>query len=266
MRLRWQSRLSNKKAKFLTSQTGNNKQKPIIKPLSFIKLIVLIILFVILLSVLTAIIIEWRVSPVIRAWGQTRAISLATRAINLAIEETMAISMSATEMASIMVDAEGRLQAIQYNTGEINRVSSAATHKVLQSLLNLGNEIFPVPLGQILGLDFIAGWGPGIPIKILPAGAVTTTPISSFQSAGINQTIHRIYLDVNVEMRVIIPLVEATLPVSTRVPIIEEVIIGAVPSWYFAPGGLVGGFAQTPGSDSQQSNVEFDLASFTFDF
>ncbi|NMB38243.1 MAG: sporulation protein YunB [Firmicutes bacterium] len=262
MRLRWQSKLYRKKNYSSSVKADKLQQKQVKKPLPLLKFILLIIMFIILLSVLTAIIIEWRVSPVIHAWAQTRAIGLATRAINLAIEETMAISISTAEMAVIKSDDQGQIQAIQYNTGEINRVSSSATHKVLQSLFNLGDEIFPVPLGQLLGLDFLAGWGPGIPIKIIPAGSVTTTPVSSFHAAGINQTIHRIYLDVKVEMRVVIPWTSVTLPVSTRFPIIEEVIIGSVPSWYFAPGGIVGGFGHTMESDRQKSDIEFDLTDF----
>ncbi len=205
--------------------------------------ILLVILFFIFFTAITAMLIEWRMSPVIRTWAETRAINLATRAINIAVEETMAASISESQIANVITDKQGNLQAIQYDTGEINRVSSQATHKIQQSLNNLGEEQFPIPIGQITGLDFLAAWGPDIPIRVIPIGSVQTAPMSSFEGAGINQTWHRVVLDIQIRMQVAIPLVSHEFPVSTRIPIVEEVIIGSVPSWYFAPSGTVGGFS-----------------------
>lgn len=254
-RLRWQSPYRSLPGKKITPITdaGSSDRWPLSR------YILLTILSIVLFLVIVAMVIDKRVSPALLAWAESRAVTLATRAINLAVEETMATSMSMVEMSTIITDAEGKIQAIQYNTGEINRVSSAATHKVVQALLNLGNESFPIPLGQFLGLDFLAGLGPEIPLKVVPAGAVTTTPISSFVAAGINQTIHRIYLEINVDMRIVVPLASVTMPVSTRIPIVEEIIVGSVPSWYFASGGIVGGFDQFTDSRST-SAVEFKLA------
>ena len=194
-----------------------------------------LILFILMLfSVLTVMIAEKRLGPVLRTWAETRAISLATRAINVAVEEMMAVNLSQVAMAELIRDGEGRLQAIQYDMGEVNRVSSQATHKILQTLTNMGQEVFPIPAGQLTGLDFLASWGPGIPVRMIPIGGLTTTPVASFESAGINQTWHRVLLDVQVVMRIAVPLVAEEILVSTQVPILEEVFIGSVPTWYFA--------------------------------
>ena len=194
-----------------------------------------LILFILMLfSVLTVVIAEKRLGPVLRTWAETRAMSLATRAINVAVEEMMAVNLSQVTMAELIRDDEGRLQAIQYDMGEVNRVSSQATHKILQTLTNMGQEVFPIPAGQLTGLDFLASWGPGIPVRMIPIGGLTTTPVASFESAGINQTWHRVLLDVQVVMRIAVPLVAEEILVSTQVPILEEVFIGSVPTWYFA--------------------------------
>ncbi len=197
-----------------------------------------LVLFIILLfSVITLMIAEGRLAPVLRTWAQTRAMSLATRAINVAVEEMMAVSLSSTTMAHLIHDGDGSLRFIQYDMGEVNRVSSQATHKILQTLNNMGEEIFPIPLGQLTGLDFLASWGPGIPVRMIPVGGLTTTPVASFDSAGINQTWHRVLLDIQVTMRVAVPLMAEEIIVSTQVPILEEVIIGKVPTWYFTGQG-----------------------------
>lgn len=193
----------------------------------------LTVLILTLFSVLTLMVVEKRLAPVLHAWSQTRAISLATRAINVAVEEMMAMSLSSTTMSYLIRDGQGNLQGIQYDMGEVNRVSSQATHKVLQTLNNMGQEVFPIPLGQLTGLDFLASWGPGVPVRMIPVGGLTTTPVASFESAGINQTWHRILLDIQVQMRVLVPLLAEEIVVSTQVPIVEEVFIGSVPTWYF---------------------------------
>ncbi len=194
----------------------------------------LVLLILVLFAVLALMIAEGRLAPVLRTWAETRAMSLATRAINVAVEEMMAVSLSSTTMAHLIRDGEGNLQAIQYDMGELNRVSSQATHKILQTLNNMGEEVFPIPLGQLTGLDFLASWGPGIPVRMIPVGGLTTTPVASFESAGINQTWHRVLLDIQVRMRIAVPLMSEDILVSTQVPILEEVFIGSVPTWYFA--------------------------------
>lgn len=196
-----------------------------------------LVITVLLLATITLMVVEHRLAPVLYAWAETRAVSIATRAINVAVEEMMATTLSVVELATVLRDAEGNIQAVQYDMGEVNRVSSLATHKILQTLNNLGEEIFPIPLGQLTGLDFLASWGPGIPVRMIPVGGLTTTPVASFASAGINQTWHRIALDIQVNMRVVVPLRSTEILVSTQVPIVDQIFIGQVPMWYFGPQG-----------------------------
>lgn len=187
-----------------------------------------------LFSVLGLILVEVRLAPVLHAWAETRALSLATRAINLAVEEMMAATLTGTTLAHLIRDNQGNLQGVQYAMGEVNRVSSQATQKILQILNNMEGENFAIPSGQLTGLDFLAARGPGIPVRMIPIGGLTATPVASFESAGINQTWHRVLLDIQVRMRIAVPLVSEEIIVSTQVPLLEEVFIGSVPSWYFA--------------------------------
>ena len=78
----------------------------------------LVLFILVLFSVLALMIAERRLAPVLRTWAETRAVSLATRAINVAVEEMMAVSLSSTTMAHLVRDGEGNLQAIQYDMGK----------------------------------------------------------------------------------------------------------------------------------------------------
>ena len=62
-------------------------------------------------------------------------------------------------------------------------------------------------------------------------------------------------------MRVAVPMLVHEFPVQTRVPIVEEVIIGSVPSWYFAPGESLADFLSLI-RRNESSTIEFDLFNF----
>ena len=75
----------------------------------------------------------------------------------------------------------------------------------------------------------LAGSGPSVRVKIVPAGAVTTEFVSEFSSAGINQTRHRIFLQVHTTVQMIIPTGTQSAAVSAHVPVAESIIVGDVP-------------------------------------
>ncbi|HPT82289.1 MAG TPA: sporulation protein YunB [Limnochordia bacterium] len=194
-----------------------------------------LLLFILaLFAVVTVMIVESRLQPVMQAWAKTRATSLATGAINRAVEEVLGETLESTTLAKLIRDAEGSLQGVQYNMGAVNRVSSQAAQRILEALSRLEQETFSIPLGQLTGLSFLAARGPGIPVRMLPVGTLTATPVASFESAGLNQTWHRVLLQVQILIRVAAPFMAEEVVVSARVPILEEIFMGAVPSWYFA--------------------------------
>lgn len=194
--------------------------------------LVLFILF--FFSVLGLLIVEGRLAPVLHTWAQTRAVALATHAINQAVEDVLGEALSSTDIAHLIRGSDGSLLGVQYDMGAVNRVSSRASQQILEALSGMGQETFSIPLGQLTGLHFLAARGPGIPLRMLPVGALIAKPVASFESAGLNQTWHRVLLDIEVTLRVAAPLLAEEIVVATRVPLVEEIFIGAVPNWYFA--------------------------------
>ncbi|NMB01867.1 MAG: sporulation protein YunB [Firmicutes bacterium] len=194
-----------------------------------------LVLFIVALFLAVALmLVEGRLAPVLHTWAETRAMNLATSAINTAVEEFMAETLSNTTLAHLIRDGNGNLQGVQYDMGEINRLRSQATQEILLTLDNMEAQAFGIPLGQLTGLDFLATRGPSLPVRMIPVAGLTIKPLASFESAGINQTWHRVLLDVQVRMRVAVPLLSEEILVSTQIPLVEEVFMGTVPSWYFA--------------------------------
>ena len=78
----------------------------------------------------------------------------------------------------------------------------------------------------------LAKYGPQLKVSIEPIGTVSVNFKTSFQSAGINQTRHRIYLEAKTQVKVVIPLTTSTKEVKTEIPICETIIVGDVPQSY----------------------------------
>ena len=74
--------------------------------------------------------------------------------------------------------------------------------------------------------------GPDINIKIYLTGSTQTQILSVFSDAGINQTLHRLYLTVTGSVAVAVPGLPSTISTSTQVLMSELIIIGEVPQTY----------------------------------
>ena len=67
-------------------------------------------------------------------------------------------------------------------------------------------------------------------INLEQIGNITSTYESIFESAGINQTRHKIYLNVSMKMRVVIPLNSKEVEISCQIPISETIVVGKIPN------------------------------------
>lgn len=53
---------------------------------------------------------------------------------------------------------------------------------------------------------------------------------SKFESAGINQTRHKIYLKVEAKVRAVVPFQNKEIDVYCEIPVAETIIVGKIPS------------------------------------
>lgn len=92
--------------------------------------------------------------------------------------------------------------------------------------------------GSFSGFKLLAGKGPGIPIRISTIGNVETDLKSEFTSQGINQTMHRVYLQVVCEVSILTPYEDITQKITNQVLIAENVIVGKIPNTYYNLEGI----------------------------
>lgn len=87
-------------------------------------------------------------------------------------------------------------------------------------------------------MKLLAGHGPRIKIEISSIGNVKTDLKSEFSSKGINQTLHRVYLQVDCEVSILTPFDNITKKITNQILIAEHVIVGDIPETYYNLEGM----------------------------
>ena len=176
--------------------------------------------------------VELHLKPTLLAIAEARATLIATQSINHVINDKVSKEIDPQTLVLIKVDNQGRVVLIQPNTMEFNKLAADTTIKVQEVLEKLSEEKINIPIGQVLGSQFLASMGPQITVTIIPIGTVQVKVIDKFEQAGINQTKHMVYLVATTNVKIVVPLVSKSVSVDTQVPVAEYVVVGEVPSTY----------------------------------
>lgn len=134
------------------------------------------------------------------------------------------------EMIIINRDNEGNINLIQANTMKLNYLASKLSVECNKTLQSMGEVEMKVPLGWISKNSAFYRLGPKINVKIEPIGNMNVTYESKFESAGINQTRHTIYLKVESKIRIAVPFQNKEIDVLCEIPVSETIIVGKIPS------------------------------------
>jgi len=172
------------------------------------------------------------VNPVIMDTVEIRSKSIATRAMNSSIADVVMNSIIYDDLVTIVSDDFGNISMIQANSLEINNLSRDLAQTCEKRIEELGKNGVVIPLGTFTGIPLFVGRGPRVAVKMTPIGSVVCKFKSHFETAGINQTVHKIYVNVHANIGVVMPLSSRNFVAEQEVLISESVIIGQVPEVY----------------------------------
>ena len=126
----------------------------------------------------------------------------------------------------------GTVSNVELDSVEMNRLKARLTEAVSNRLTGLENQDVAIPLGTLLGWQLLAGRGPDIHLQIVPASFVESEVVDTLESAGINQTQHRVCIRFTVEMSAILPGYSTSVDVTDEVCVAQTLIVGQVPEFY----------------------------------
>ena len=174
-----------------------------------------------------------RLAPLAEELLATQVDNQASDTINAAIDEQIALGeIDYDRMITIETDAQGNVTAIKSNIAEINRLKTSVLKRIDSKLENMSLEELGVPIGSVVLPELFSGRGPDIPVRVLAVRTSDAVFHSNFESAGINQTLHSIYIDIHVVITILTWTGTQEIAVDASVVAAETVIVGTVPTTY----------------------------------
>lgn len=155
-----------------------------------------------------------------------------TIAVNDAVYYTLSDEMRYEDLVTVEKDGDGNIVAVSANALKINKIARDTASISQSNLKNLSLNGIPVPLGALTGIEAFAGLGPSIKFRIIPVSSVSCDFSSVFESVGINQTKHSIYLNVIADISIVMPSRTENFAVTTEILVGEFVIVGNIPDTY----------------------------------
>ena len=177
--------------------------------------------------------------PLLGSLASTRASNTVNRIVYEAVNEAIDSGQIAYEqLVSYEKDNEGRITMVRSNMAAFNRLQAQILELILQRIDQVSARELSIPVGSLTGSPLLAGRGPRISVRMESVGSSTARFENQFESAGINQTKHRIILRIDVYVSILLPGFSTVTQVSNEITVAETVIVGAVPETYtyFATG------------------------------
>jgi len=173
--------------------------------------------------------LEQNLSQTMLDMAFAEAYSMAVETLNRAVKLVTENEVEYGELMDAHLDEQGHVTMLRADTMRMNELAAETALKAEQELNSIENQFVNIPLGAALGIKSLSGFGPRMSMQILPVGAVHASFDTEFESAGINQTRHRVFLTLRATVSLIIPTGSQLVEVESTMPIAESIIVGGVP-------------------------------------
>ena len=179
-----------------------------------------------------------RYREVIDDLAQTQVKNTTSDLTNDAIAKQIATgNISDDRIVYFEKDLNGRITALKTNMSEVNRLKTDILNIINDEILALDTSDIGVPLGSLFLPELLSGKGPAIPVHILSIRNSDANFVSHFSQAGINQTLHKLTMEVSIDVAVLVLGQTTSFTMSSEVVVAETVIVGDVPQTFLQTGG-----------------------------
>ena len=160
---------------------------------------------------------------------QNRVTAIINKAVN---EELSRGDVSYATLVELSTNADGEVVSVESNVLNINALKTGISQRMERELSKLSAVDINIPVGTLTGLQLLYGKGFEFEMMLLPVGHSSTTIISEFTEAGINQTRHRMIVEIRVMVEAVVQGYSTEVAVCTSVIAAETIIVGRVPDAY----------------------------------
>ena len=190
-----------------------------------INIIAILLCFTVLLSVC-----YFKMQPVIMRFAVSTAETIMLNSANEAVIKILEENnVTYSDIARLSLNDNGYVSSLEIDVYEINNLKSRISNETARIIEEKEYFEVSIPIGTFLGNTYTAGFGPKVKFKM----QLTTTAFvdfsHEFRSAGINQVLHIINVDINIGGSLIIAGFNRGINVKTSAIAAQTVIVGATP-------------------------------------
>lgn len=200
---------------------------------------ILIIVGAVLAAVIVAVVFfQKNVTKILYRLSEASVQSMTVISVNEAVSETLE-RIDYDSLVTVTHGNDGAVTGISANAQKVNLLARTTATLSMANLSARSENGIKVPVGAFTGIEFLAGFGPKVTFKIISVSRVSCEFESAFSSAGVNQTRHSVYMDVEATVTVVMPSGSKEISSVTEVLVAESVIVGEVPD-VFLQGDIFG--------------------------
>lgn len=153
-------------------------------------------------------------------------------AVNDIVKEVMAEpSFDGGHLVDLERSAGGQITAVRANVTAVNSLAAEVLSRTVQQTAEEKLTV-SIPVANLLGSTLLMNRGPSIPVHVTMLSSSTAGFHSELTGAGINQTRHQIFLELDVQLSFLLPWRDMDTSVHTEILVSETVIVGEVPASY----------------------------------
>ena len=175
---------------------------------------------------------EKKIDPLIFSICDYNCAILANKIVSDGIDYEIKQTDKYKDFVDITTDSGGNITSIQTNTIDANQFVIDVGNNIDKFISKTGNLSYVIRSGSLTGLSILYDRGFPITVKVTPTGYVETTLVSTFSTAGINQTVHETVLEIELSMASQLPIGQKITMSTAEVLIAQTVIVGKVPEMY----------------------------------
>ena len=184
----------------------------------------ILLIFVLLVSAF------FKCRPILTTFAESQAVWTATKIANSTVAAVLEQYADVCQnMIKVTYTETAQLSSVIPNTASVNEVRTAITDRAMSEMEKFTSLSVSVPIGTLLGADWLSGWGPLMTFPISFTAAVLSDVSSSLEAVGMNQSTYRVLVHLDIHLYVVTPGGRSTVGAQVSYPMAEAVLLGEVP-------------------------------------
>ena len=209
----------------------------------WLKLLITFILLIIFTFIIL-VFLSNKVIPFYMNYSEAEMKRVVTTVINKSVTEEVTNQLEVDSLFVLKKENDNTI-IVDFDPVIVNRVMSKISDVVYNNLkliskkdkltlekYNLDESYFYIPSGIIFNTTMLNNIGPRIPINLEIISSVNPNLKTEVTEYGINNSLIEVYINVIVDVKMILPMYSNTMQIVVVVPLAVKLIQGEVPKYY----------------------------------